>query len=44
VEYLLSYEDLLAWRRQASLLTLDKKEVLSRCAAMDPEEARGTLS
>ena len=44
VEYLLSYEDLLAWGRQASLLTLDEKEVLSRCAAMDPEEARGTLS
>jgi predicted RNA-binding Zn ribbon-like protein len=44
VEYLLSYEDLLAWGRQASLLTLDEKEVLSRCATMDPEEARGTLS
>jgi predicted RNA-binding Zn ribbon-like protein len=44
VEYLGSYEDLLAWGRQAGLLTPDETEVLSGWAATDPEEARGTLS
>jgi predicted RNA-binding Zn ribbon-like protein len=44
VEYLGSYEDLLAWGRQAGLLTPDETEVLSGLAAMDPEEARAMLS
>ena len=44
VEYLDSYEDLLAWGRQAGLLVPDETEVLSEWAATDPEEARGTLS
>jgi predicted RNA-binding Zn ribbon-like protein len=44
VEYLGSYEDLLAWGRQAGLLTPDETEVLSGRAAMEPEEAPGTLS
>ena len=44
VEYLGSYEDLLAWGRQADLLTPDETEVLSGLAAMDPEEARVMLS
>jgi predicted RNA-binding Zn ribbon-like protein len=44
VEYLGSYEDLLAWGRQAELLAPDETEVLSGWAATDPEEARGTLS
>ena len=43
VEYLGSYEDLLAWGRQAGLLTPDETEVLSELAAMDPEEARAML-
>ena len=44
VEYLVSYEDLLAWGRQADLLAPDEAEVLSGWAATDPEEARVTLS
>jgi len=44
VEYLLSYEDLLAWGRQAGLLAPDETEVLSGWAATDSEVARATLS
>jgi predicted RNA-binding Zn ribbon-like protein len=44
VEYLGSYEDLLAWERQAGLLAPDETGVLSGRAATHPEEARGTLS
>jgi predicted RNA-binding Zn ribbon-like protein len=44
MEYLGSYEDLLAWGRQAGLLAPDETEVLSGWAATDPEEARETLS
>jgi predicted RNA-binding Zn ribbon-like protein len=44
VEYLGSYEDLLAWERQAGLLAPDETEVLSAWGATHPEEARGTLS
>jgi predicted RNA-binding Zn ribbon-like protein len=44
VEYLGSYEDLLAWGRQAGLLTPKETEVLSGWAATDSEEARATLS
>jgi predicted RNA-binding Zn ribbon-like protein len=44
VEYLGSYEDLLAWGRQAGLLAPDETEVLSGWAATHPEEARATLS
>jgi predicted RNA-binding Zn ribbon-like protein len=44
VEYLLSYEDLLAWGKQAGLLAPDETEALSGRAATDPEEARETLS
>ncbi len=44
VEYLGSYEDLLAWGRQAGLLAPEETEVLSGWAATDPEQARGTLS
>jgi predicted RNA-binding Zn ribbon-like protein len=44
VEYLGSYEDLLAWGRQAGLLTPDEVEALSGLAEMDSEEARGMLS
>jgi predicted RNA-binding Zn ribbon-like protein len=43
VEYLGSYKDLLAWGRQAGLLTPDETEVLSELAAMDLEEARANL-
>jgi predicted RNA-binding Zn ribbon-like protein len=43
-EYLLSYEDLLDWGRQAGLLGPEKTEDLSRQAALDPEGARETLS
>lgn len=43
-EYLGSYEDLLAWGRQAGLLAPDETEVLSGWAATHPEEARATLS
>jgi predicted RNA-binding Zn ribbon-like protein len=44
VEYLGSYEDLLAWGRQAGLLAPEETEVLSGWAAAHPEEARATLS
>jgi len=44
VEYLGSYEDLLAWGRQAGLLTPDEPEMLSGWAATHPEEAWATLS
>jgi predicted RNA-binding Zn ribbon-like protein len=44
VEYLGSYEDLLVWGGQASLLAPDETEALSEWATTDPEEARGTLS
>jgi predicted RNA-binding Zn ribbon-like protein len=44
VEYLGSYEDLLAWGRQAGLLAPGETEVLSGWAATHPEEARATLS
>jgi predicted RNA-binding Zn ribbon-like protein len=44
VEYLLSYEDLLDWGRQADLLAPDEAEVLFGWAATDPEEARGMLA
>jgi predicted RNA-binding Zn ribbon-like protein len=44
VEYLGSYEDLLAWGRQAGLLAPEETEVLSGWAATDSEEARATLS
>ncbi len=44
VEYLGSYEDLLAWGRQAGLLASEETEVLSGWAATHPEEARATLS
>jgi predicted RNA-binding Zn ribbon-like protein len=44
VEYLGSYEDLLAWGRQAGLLTPDEVEALSGLAEMDSEEALGMLS
>jgi predicted RNA-binding Zn ribbon-like protein len=42
-EYLGSYEDLLAWGRQAGLLAPEETEVLSGWAATYPEEARATL-
>jgi predicted RNA-binding Zn ribbon-like protein len=44
VEYLGSYEDLLAWERQAGLLAPEEMEALSGWAATHPEEARATLS
>jgi predicted RNA-binding Zn ribbon-like protein len=44
VEYLGSYEDLLAWGRQADLLAPDETEVLSGWAATHPEQAQDTLS
>jgi predicted RNA-binding Zn ribbon-like protein len=44
VEYLGSYGDLLAWGKQAALLTPDEVEALSGLAEMDSEEARGMLS
>lgn len=44
VEYLGSYDDLLAWGRQAGLLAPEETEVLSGWAATYPEEARATLS
>jgi predicted RNA-binding Zn ribbon-like protein len=44
VEYLGSYEDLLAWGRQADVLAPDETEALSERAAADPEEARDMLS
>jgi predicted RNA-binding Zn ribbon-like protein len=44
MEYLGSYEDLLAWGRQAGLLAPDETEALSGWAATHPGEARATLS
>jgi predicted RNA-binding Zn ribbon-like protein len=44
VEYLGSYEDLLAWGRQAGLLAPEETEVLSGWAATHPEQAQDTLS
>jgi predicted RNA-binding Zn ribbon-like protein len=44
VEYLGSYEDLLAWGRQAGLLAPEETEVLSGSAATHPEQAQDTLS
>ena len=43
-DYLRTYEDLLAWGRQAGLLTLKEAEGLARRAAMDPDGAQETLS
>jgi predicted RNA-binding Zn ribbon-like protein len=43
VEYLGSYEDLLAWGRQAGLLASEETGILSERATTDPEEARATL-
>ena len=43
-EYLSFYADLLDWARQAGLLAPEETEGLSRQAALDPEEARETLS
>jgi predicted RNA-binding Zn ribbon-like protein len=43
-EYLLSYEELLEWARQADLLALEQTEELCRQATLDPEGARATLS
>ena len=43
-EYLRSYEDLLAWGRQAGLLAPEETEGLSRQATLDPEGAQETLS
>ncbi len=43
-EYLLSYEDLLAWGREAGLLTLREAEVLAWRATLDPDGAQKTLS
>jgi predicted RNA-binding Zn ribbon-like protein len=44
VEYLGSYEDLLAWGNQAGLLTPEEARILSGRATTDPEEARATMS
>jgi predicted RNA-binding Zn ribbon-like protein len=44
VEYLLSYENLLTWGRQADLLAPDETKALSGRAATDREEARAMLS
>ena len=44
VEYLVSYEELLAWGRQAGLLTSDETSTLSEKVATDSEEARNVLS
>jgi predicted RNA-binding Zn ribbon-like protein len=44
VEYLGSYEDLLAWGKQAGLLAPDETEALSGWAATDPEKAGDALS
>ena len=43
-DYLRTYEDLLAWGRQAGLLTLKEAEGLARRAELDPDGARETLS
>jgi predicted RNA-binding Zn ribbon-like protein len=44
VEYLGSYEDLLAWGRQAGLLASDEADALSAWAATHPEEAQDALA
>jgi predicted RNA-binding Zn ribbon-like protein len=44
VEYLLSYEDLLTWGRQADLLAPDETKTLSGRATTDLEDARAMLS
>jgi predicted RNA-binding Zn ribbon-like protein len=44
VEYLLSYEDLLTWERQADLLAPDETNALSGRATTDLEDARAMLS
>ena len=44
VEYLGSYEDLLAWGKQASLLAEEEAVALSGWASTRPEEARRMLS
>jgi predicted RNA-binding Zn ribbon-like protein len=44
VEYLLSYEDLLTWGRQADLLAPDETKALSGRATTDLEDARAMLS
>jgi predicted RNA-binding Zn ribbon-like protein len=44
VEYLLSYEDLLTWERQADLLAPDETKALSGRATTDVEDARAMLS
>jgi predicted RNA-binding Zn ribbon-like protein len=44
VEYLLSYEDLLTWERQADLLAPDETKALSGRATTDLEDARAMLS
>jgi predicted RNA-binding Zn ribbon-like protein len=44
VEYLLSYEDLLTWERQANLLAPDETKALSGRATTDLEDARAMLS
>jgi predicted RNA-binding Zn ribbon-like protein len=44
MEYLGSYEDLLAWERQAGLLSSDEAGALSDGAVTDPEGARAVMS
>jgi predicted RNA-binding Zn ribbon-like protein len=44
VEYLLSYEDLLTWERQANLLAPDETKALSERATTDLEDTRAMLS
>jgi predicted RNA-binding Zn ribbon-like protein len=44
VEYLLSYDDLLTWERQANLLAPDETKALSGRATTDLEDARAMLS
>jgi predicted RNA-binding Zn ribbon-like protein len=44
VEYLLSYEDLLTWGRQADLLAPDETKALSGRATTDLEDVRAMLS
>ena len=43
VEYLLSYEDLLTWGRQADLLAPDETKALSGRATTDLESVRAML-
>jgi predicted RNA-binding Zn ribbon-like protein len=44
VEYLLSYEDLLIWEREADMLAPDETKALSGRATTDVEDARAMLS